>query len=203
MNLLRHSLGCALRYVGFPGLGCGGFICPFADAIHQQSHVSHHSAEPASPCTWRIATWRQRPLNIMRTLLKFVDCPSVEALAGLGCCRRNLAVKFRWKTEVELAGVWLIRIYPSLSAVFKIFIDCGMKTLYCLRNRFSVKPDDVAGIYDPAHKNAVIEIRFNPHDISLIGNYIHGRMVLYSSTFVKNRIRWFPLLLPCYPMILG
>lgn len=55
-----------------------------------------------------------------------------------------------------------------MSAVFKVFIHCGMKTLYCLSNRFPVKSDDVARIYDPAHKNTVIEIRFNPRDISLI-----------------------------------
>ena len=113
-------------------------------------------------------------LNIASSLFKPVDNPLVKALAGLCRCGRNLAVKIRWKTEVEFAGIWLIRIYGSLLAVFEIFINYGMKAFYSFGNRLAVETDYITSIYNPADKNAVIEVRFNPGNISLIGNCIHG-----------------------------
>lgn len=110
----------------------------------------------------------------MSGLFNLIDNPFVKALTGLFCCRCNLAVKLWRKTEVEFAGIWFIWIYVSLFAVFKIFINGAMKALYSFRNSFSVKADYIAGVYNPAGKNAVIEVRFNPGDISLVANCIHG-----------------------------
>ncbi len=85
-------------------------------------------------------------LNILSSRFNFIDNPLVKTLSGLffgGC---NLAVKLWRETEVEFAGIWFVRIYASLFAVFNIFINDGMKALYDFRNRFSVKADYIAGI---------------------------------------------------------
>ena len=87
----------------------------------------------------------------MSRFFELVDNPLVKALAGLGCGCCNFAVKLRRKTKVELAGVRFIRIFSFLPAVLKIFINNGMKTFGCLRNRLIVKSYDVARIYYPAN----------------------------------------------------
>ena len=125
-------------------------------------------------------------LGMMGNQFKFFDNPLVEALAGLCRSSRNLAVKLRGKTKVEFSGIWFVRIYAPLAAVFKIFIDYGMKAFSDFRNGFTMKTNDVPGINDPAHKNAVIEVGFDPGNISLVGKCIHGRLVLRNSTFVKS-----------------
>ena len=83
------------------------------------------------------------------------------------------AVELCWKTEVEFPGIRFLGIYAPLSAVFKVFINGGMKAFYGFRNRFPVKTYNVSGIDDPADKDAVIQVRLNARDISLICNGIH------------------------------
>lgn len=76
-------------------------------------------------------------------MLERIDNPFVEALVVFGGGGRDLAVKLWRKTEIELAGVWLLGFYASLSAVFEVFVYGGMEARNSLRNSLAVKADDI------------------------------------------------------------
>lgn len=121
--------------------------------------------------------WDKRQINlwdVVGNMFKFFGHPLVEALAGPGRCRRDPAVKIRGEPEVEFSGIGFVWINVSFAAVFKVFINDGMKTLDGFRNCMTVKADDISGIDDPADENAVVQVRFNGGNISLICNGIHG-----------------------------
>ena len=110
----------------------------------------------------------------MSRFFELVDSPLVKALAGLCGRSCNYAVKLRRKTEVEFTEVGFIRVFSLLLAVFKIFINNGMKTFGCFRNSFTVKADDIVRLYYPANYNAVIKVGINSGNISFIGQHAHG-----------------------------
>lgn len=83
-------------------------------------------------------------------------------------------MKIRGEPEVEFSGIGLVWSNTTFAAVFKVFIDDGMKALDGFRNCPAMKADDIPGIDDSADEDAVVQVRFNGGNIFLICNGIHG-----------------------------
>ena len=97
------------------------------------------------------------------------------------------ADEIRGEPEVEFSGIGLVWINAPFAAVFKVFIDDGMKALDGFRNCPAVKGYNIPGVDDPADENAVVQVRFNGGNVSFICNGIHGM----SSVRVNNSLMSF------------